>query len=254
MRHSAASRPPSTRTVMNLVAPSPSRTIACASCARHVGMRGREQRHRAARRHASMSAVRGLAGRDHHEGIVGRRVAVDGDAVERRVGELARQLRCSSGGSIVRVGRDEAQHRRHVRADHAGALADAGDRDRRAADRAPARLNAFGTVSVVMMRFGRAQPVVGASASAIAGRQPGLDALDRQRLHDHAGGKRQHLLGRRSRACRASARRCARARARPSSPVPALALPVLITSARMPPPPPGARGRPAPARRRNGSA
>jgi hypothetical protein len=66
------------------------------------------------------------------------------------------------------------------------------------------------------------------------GRQAGLDAVQRQRLHDDAGGERQHLLGRHVQ-CRASAMQVARARTRPSSPVPAFALPVLITIARMSP-------------------
>ena len=66
--------------------------------------------------------------RDQDERIVGRGVAVDRDAVERLVGRLAhealQQRRIDDG-----IGGDEAEHRRHVRMDHAGALADAGDGD-----------------------------------------------------------------------------------------------------------------------------
>jgi hypothetical protein len=70
---------------------------------------------------------------DQHEGIVGRGVAVDRDAVERSIGQLLHQ-RLQQRRGDHRVGGDEAQHRRHVRADHAGALRDAGDVDRPAAD------------------------------------------------------------------------------------------------------------------------
>ena len=116
--------------------------------------------------------------------------------------------------------------------DHAGALGDAGDGDRRAADRRPAARPPWARVSVVMIASAAASPVVGAQVGDAAG-SAGLDAVDRQRLHDHAGGERQHLRRLRSRA-RAPARRRSRARARrPSSPVPALALPVLMTSARI---------------------
>ena len=63
-------------------------------------------------------------------------------------------------------------------------------------------------------------------------RQAGLDAVVRQRLHDHAGGKRQHLLGRKpSRAAERGAGASAPAPG-PSAPVPALALPVLTRMAR----------------------
>jgi hypothetical protein len=103
-----------------------------------------------------------------------------------------------------------------------------------------------------MMPSAASGPVVGPQVGQ-RGRQAGLDAVDRQRFHDHAGGERQHLLGATAQQ-RASAAQVLRARARPSAPVPALALPVLMTSARMPCPRPGARGTPAPARRRSGSA
>jgi hypothetical protein len=53
--------------------------------------------------------------------VVGRRVAVDRDALN-DVGGLARE-RCSSAFFDRGVGGDEAEHRRHVGLDHAGALA-----------------------------------------------------------------------------------------------------------------------------------
>ena len=115
--------------------------------------------------------------------------------------------------------------------DHAGALRDAGDGDRRRR-RCSTRVDtALGTVSVVMIACAACSQL-SSSRSRHAGGQPGDDALDRQRLHDHAGGKRQHLLGRDAEQ-RAQPRRRSRAHAAsPRSPVPALALPVLTTSAR----------------------
>jgi hypothetical protein len=88
---------------------------------------------------------------------------------------------------------------------------------------------ALGTVSVVMIASAARpsrRPRVGDRR-----RQRGLDAVVRQRLHDHAGGKRQHLL-RRAAEPRAERAQVERARASPSSPVPALALPVLTRIAR----------------------
>jgi hypothetical protein len=60
-----------------------------------------------------------------------------------------------------------------------------------------------------------------------AGR-PGGQPIDRQRLHDHARGKRQHLLGRDAEHARNFAQ--VRRAAQPASPVPALALPVFTTA------------------------
>ena len=165
-----------------------------------------------------------------HEAVVGRRVAVDGRAVERDVGDLARERREQRRGDR-RVGRDEREHRRHVGMDHAGALGDAGDGDRHAVDvdapRAP-----FGTVSVVMIaRAAANQPSARERRAARRG-SAGDDPLDRQRLHDHAGRERQHLARARSRAAARPPTHVACASARPASPVPALALPALTTSAR----------------------
>ena len=56
-----------------------------------------------------------------------------------------------------------------------------------------AREAAFGTVSVVMMAVGRFAPVSRRRASRGTG-QRRLDPLHRQRLEDHAGRERQHLV------------------------------------------------------------
>ncbi len=94
-------------------------------------------------------------------------------------------------------------------------------------------LNALATVSVVMIASA-ARAQWSACRSSIAAGRPGLNPVERQRLHDDAGGKRQHLFGRQVELLRQSRCRSPCVRARPSSPVPAFALPVLITIARMP--------------------
>ena len=74
-----------------------------------------------------------LAGGHEDEGIVGRGVAIDSDAVERHVRQLSGQtIDQMLGNASVR--REITQHRGHVGPDHAGAFADAGDRDGLAAD------------------------------------------------------------------------------------------------------------------------
>ena len=56
------------------------------------------------------------------------------------------------------------------------------------------RDTAFGTVSVVMIARAAGSQLSSLRA-AHTRRQAGGDAIDRQWLHDDAGGKRQHLLG-----------------------------------------------------------
>ena len=139
------------------------------------------------------SGVAGLLCRDQHEGIVGRGVAVDRDAVERQVCGLAdqrlQQLRLEH-----RIGGDEAEHRRHVRADHAGALGDAGDGDRPAPDDELAR-GRLGQRVGGHDRLGGQAPLIGLQVGQCS-RQSIDDALARQVFHDDAGGERQHLRGR----------------------------------------------------------
>ncbi len=60
------------------------------------------------------------------EGVVGRGVAIDRHAVERALGQLSGQPLQQRRGN-GRIGGQKTQHGRHVRADHARALADAGD-------------------------------------------------------------------------------------------------------------------------------
>ena len=90
----------------------------------HVPQRLDQQRVVVARdRHA------GRPGRQREHAVVGRAFAVDRDRVERLVDhapERAREHERLDTG----VGRQEAEHRRHARLDHAGALRHAADADR----------------------------------------------------------------------------------------------------------------------------
>src|SRR5471030_2727465 len=66
----------------------------------------------------------GLTSGDQHAAVVGRGVAIDGNAVERLVGAVADQVLQHALGNLG-VGGDVAKHGRHVRPDHACAFADA---------------------------------------------------------------------------------------------------------------------------------
>ena len=133
----------------------------------------------------------GFLGGHDQEGVVGRGVAVNGHAVKRRIGQFTHQLwqqaRCD-----LRVRRQKTEHGCHVRTDHARALADAGDGDQRTTNH-HLGTEGFGNGVGGHDAFGGTDPV--ALGRILDGcRQARFDALDRQRLHDHTGGKRQHLL------------------------------------------------------------
>ena len=136
--------------------------------------------------------VRRQAGRDQHQRVVGRRIAVDRDAVEREIGGLLQQA-LQQRGLDRRIGGDEAEHGRHVWADHPGAFGNAGDVDGGTADHEPPRRRLRHRIGR-HDRLGGQRPVVFAQIGD-GGRQPGDDAIDGQRLHDDAGGERQDLLG-----------------------------------------------------------
>ena len=136
--------------------------------------------------------MRSLVRGDQHEGIVGRGVAIDGDAIERTIGQLFGQI-WQQGRIDARVGGHKAEHGGHVGADHARTLADASD-----AHGPPAHLHLHAS------RFGHG--VGGHDAFCRLGPVGGLrigqrswqachNAVHGQRLHDHAGRKRQHLRG-----------------------------------------------------------
>src|SRR5487761_1463462 len=127
--------------------------------------------------------VSGLAGRDQQQRIARRRIAVDGDRVERAViagGE--NRLECGRGD--IRVGKDVRQHRAHVRRDHAGALRDAVDRDERPAD-LDATCRTLGKGVGRHDRLGRLGPESRAGGSRRC-RQGGDDLLRGERLANDA--------------------------------------------------------------------
>ena len=125
--------------------------MACASSCRHRG-----DARRASAAYSALVGVAdlrhaGCAGRDQHEGVVGRGVAVHRDAVERAVRGLRDQSLRAAAALTRGIGGDEAEHGRHVGMDHAGALGDAGDGDRLRRRCSTRRDAALGTVSVVMI-------------------------------------------------------------------------------------------------------
>jgi len=135
----------------------------------------------------------GLAGGGHNEGIVGGGVAVHGDAVERLVRRLlGHRLQQALGDAGV--GSEEAEHGGHVRADHAGALGDAGQGDGLAVHHHPAR-GSLGHRVGGHDAVGGGVPVVGLEVGN-GRRQAGHQAIHGQGLEDHPGGERQHLARR----------------------------------------------------------
>ncbi len=123
-------------------------------------------------------------GRDHHERIVGRCVAVDRDAIERSIGCTLRQplQQCRRNRGVCC---DETEHRGHVRADHPRAFGDACERDSGSGRIDSARRS-------LRHRVGRhdclrrLQPVILPKPPERLG-QSCDQAPDRQLLHDHAG-------------------------------------------------------------------
>ncbi len=153
----------------------------------------------------------------------GAGVAVDVDHVERDVHRILAAADCQERLCHRRVGRDEAEHRRHVRVDHADALA----RHRRSSSRCRARRCASSRVSVVMIDFAKSMPPSGVSSIFS---MPANDAVHRQvACRSRRSRRRRRRAGR----CPASApascaigRRCRS----PACPVAALAQPELATT------------------------
>ena len=133
----------------------------------------------------------GLARRQQHEAVVRRRIAVDRDAVERQVGGFTHQG-LQQRRRDVGIGGDETQHRGHVGPDHPRTLADPRDGDRLPIDLHLAR-SCLGHGIGRHDGLGRDAPVAFLQVSQRR-RQSGFDAIGGQRLHDHAGRERQHLL------------------------------------------------------------
>ena len=177
------------RTVMNLVAPSPSRTMACASCTDTATTASRSARPSADASDSMRAWPARCVAISTNESLVD----VSPSTVMRLklASAASRTSDCNARRRDHRVGGDEAQHRRHVGSDHAGALGDAADRDRAAIDRKLSRRR-LGQRVGGHDAFGRIEPGIGLER-AHCRRQAGLEAVDRQRFHDHAGRERQHL-------------------------------------------------------------
>ena len=94
---------------------------------------------------------------------------------------------CSTAGSDRRIGEHEGQHRRHVGRDHAGALGDAVDRDRRVAEPRRARSRTFGKVSVVMIALAASMPARRAPRRRRGRSITAVELRRVERLADHAG-------------------------------------------------------------------
>ncbi len=155
--------------------------------------KGREARIVRAGDRLLSAGCRGAGGKEQ-AGVAGRGVAVDRHAVEGRFGVAGHQ-RLQGRRRDGRIGEDEAQHRRHVRGDHAGALAEAVDRDGDTVDLDAAR----GELGVGVRGHdgtGGRQERVGLGALCEAGEEMG-ELLRLERLPDDAC--RGHVdLGRRA--------------------------------------------------------
>ena len=125
--------------------------------------------------------------------VARRGVAVDGDAIEGAVGAVGDEA-LQRRGSDRRVGEDEAQHRRHVRLDHAGALAEAVDHDLDAVDLGGARRE-LGEGVGGHDRARGGVPGVGLGLAGELAEQVG-ELAGVERLADDAGRGNEHLAGR----------------------------------------------------------
>ena len=99
---SAVVRAPSTRTSATRVAPSPSRTSISREPARGLG-RAPPRRRRRPGPGRSIGGAPRRAAREHDRAVVGRGVAVDGDAVEARADGVAERRRSSGGATAASV-------------------------------------------------------------------------------------------------------------------------------------------------------
>ena len=139
----------------------------------------------------------GLACGNHHKRVIGGRIAIHGDTVERHIGEPAGQCAHQLWGHTG-VGGQKTEHGCHVGADHARPFRNTGGTHRGAAQHEL-------TACSLGQRVG--------GHHAFSGRQPlgtrchrrlrcefkrlgqtRQEPVQGQRLHDHPGGKRQHLL------------------------------------------------------------
>ena len=118
------------------------------------------------------------------EAVVGAGVAVDGDGIERGIGDFLRQ-ELQHGLRYFGVGGDKGQHGGHVRMNHARTLGDAGGADRVFLTDFPLAAGGLGHGVGGHNRAGGVAPVYGFDIG-----QRTDDFLNGQRLQYHAGRKR----------------------------------------------------------------
>ena len=180
------------------------------------------------RESASLETDPARAVREREDAVVRRALTVHGDRVERLVHHgLQRALQQRRGHRGV--GRDEPEHRRHDRLDHAGALRDAPDPER------AGRARDFGRdlLGKRIGRHDRARRVRSALARQRAGmrrQSPARPSSCRASRRSRRSTRRGRRSGR-SRAPRPSRSAIAAACFRPSGPVQAFAQPLLTTIA-----------------------
>ena len=127
---------------------------------------------------------------DEDKRVVGRGIAINGNAVEGFVGGFLDQ-RIKQRLRHPGIRGNETEHRRHVWPDHAGALAHAGYRHGLAIDRQAPR-SGLGHGIGGHDRMCGSIPSIGHKAIPARG-QTSDEALDRQGFEDHAGRERQYL-------------------------------------------------------------
>ena len=146
--------------------------MACASCCATAITRLAQRRAVGASRACVIGAWPAWLRGDQHEGVVGRGVAVDGDAVEASGRPLRAPAPASARGAIAAsVAMKPSMVAMFGRIMPAPLLMPVMVTVR-AADRAPARDAALGSVSVVMMASAATRPVVGLGRSASAAGRP----------------------------------------------------------------------------------
>ena len=134
----------------------------------------------------------GLIAGHHNKRIVGRGVAIYCDAVERPFCQFVRQS-VHEVGVDAGIGSHKAQHGGHIGANHAGPFTDTGD-GHSGATHLHLGAQTLGQGVGGHDAFCRTHPVVGLRIGQ-SGRQTGFKPVHGQGLHDHAGRKRQYLLG-----------------------------------------------------------
>jgi len=135
--------------------------------------------------------VRRFARGHDDEGVVGRGVTINGDAIERGIGQVSGQCR-QQGRIDVGIGSQETQHGGHVGPNHAGPFANARDGDRLTRQH-HLRAESLGHGVGGHDAFSRLGPVL-CLRIGNGSRHARHNAIDRQVFHDDARRERQDLL------------------------------------------------------------